>query len=129
MISVFKKWDTVFSFLTLIVMAFNVLGFSSFVFCQQTPFKHISIDDGLSQSAVHCLLQDRQGFVWLGTQDGLNRYDGYGFKIFRHDPQDSLSISDNWIQTIYEDRNGRLWIGTDGDGLNCYDRETQSFVR
>ncbi|HNC48366.1 MAG TPA: two-component regulator propeller domain-containing protein, partial [bacterium] len=130
MVSASKKRSLVFVFFSAIAgMMFGLAGLSVSVFSQQASFKRISIEEGLSQSAVHCLLQDKLGFIWLGTQDGLNRYDGYGFKIFRHDPQDSLSISDNWIQTIYEDRNGKLWIGTDGDGLNCYDRQTQSFVR
>ncbi|MCK6541531.1 ATP-binding protein [bacterium] len=125
-----KKRSSVFVFFSAVAgMMFSLAGLPVSVFSQQATFKRISIEEGLSQSAVHCLLQDKLGFIWLGTQDGLNRYDGYGFKIFRHDPQDSLSISDNWIQTIYEDRNGKLWIGTDGDGLNCYDRQSQSFVR
>jgi signal transduction histidine kinase/WD40 repeat protein/streptogramin lyase/GTPase SAR1 family protein len=91
-------------------------------------FKRISIGDGLSQSSVTCILQDRRGFMWFGTQDGLNRYDGYEFRIYRHDPRDISTISDNYIRCIYEDRNGFLWIGTNGGGLNRFDPGRERFT-
>jgi two-component system sensor histidine kinase ChiS len=91
-------------------------------------FKRISIEEGLSQSSVNCILQDRRGFMWFGTQDGLNRYDGYEFRIYRHDPREPYTISDNYIRCIYEDRSGTLWIGTNGGGLNRFVPVMEGFI-
>ena len=92
-------------------------------------FEHLTITDGLSQNAGLAIFQDSQGFLWVGSQDGLNRYDGYTFKIFKHDPDDPSSISHNSILSIIEDKEGYLWIGTWGGGLNRFDRITETFVR
>ena len=91
-------------------------------------FDHISIEQGLSQSSVQVILQDRRGFLWFGTEDGLNRYDGYSFKIYKPDPDVPNSLSDRWITSLVEDREGYLWIGT-RLGLNRYDPRTEEFVR
>jgi len=90
-------------------------------------FERISLEQGLSQSVVTCILQDHKGFMWFGTMDGLNKYDGYGFTIYKHDAQDANSLSDNSITALYEDRFGMLWIGT-RDGLNRFDRVTERFT-
>ena len=66
-------------------------------------FNHLTVEDGLSQSSVTCIFQDAKGFMWFGTQDGLNRYDGYNFKVFKNDPEDSTSLINNFIFSIYED--------------------------
>lgn len=95
---------------------------------QEIKFEHISIDHGLSQSSVNCILKDKRGLMWFGTQDGLNRYDGYKFKIYRHQPENSNSISDSHINCLSEDRNGVLWVGT-RDGLDHFDREKEIFIR
>jgi ligand-binding sensor domain-containing protein/signal transduction histidine kinase/DNA-binding response OmpR family regulator len=92
-------------------------------------FQNITSDDGLSQNNVYCLLQDRHGFIWMGTQDGLNRYDGYSFLTFRNDPDEYTSLSHNHISTISEDPDGTLWIGTLGGGLNHFDPATGQFTR
>jgi PAS domain S-box-containing protein len=92
-------------------------------------FEHLTIEDGLSQNAGLVLFQDSQGYLWIGSQDGLNRYDGYTFKIFKHDPDDPGSISHNGILAITEDNQGNLWFGTWGGGLNRYDPATETFVR
>ncbi len=92
-------------------------------------FDRISIENGLSQITVHAILQDSKGFIWFGTEDGLNRYDGYSFLVYRNDPSDLNSISDNFIWTIFEDSDSNLWIGTNGGGLNRYIYETNNFVR
>ena len=92
-------------------------------------FEHLTSEDGLSQNAGLDILQDRRGYLWIGTQDGLNRYDGYSFKIFKHDPDDLESISHNSILKLVEDSNGTLWIGTWGGGLNSYDPVTEKFRR
>ncbi|NQT25595.1 hypothetical protein HQ585_09590 [candidate division KSB1 bacterium] len=92
-------------------------------------FQHLDISDGLSQNSIKCMLQDRTGFMWFGTEDGLNRYDGYQFKTFRHDPWDSTSIGGNDISAICEDHAGRLWIGTHDGGLNLYRCSSGDFIR
>ena len=95
---------------------------------QEMKFEHFTDAQGLSQNAVFCMLQDRKGFMWFGTQDGLNRYDGYNFTVFRRDPQDTNSIADNYITALYEDRQGKLWIGTDNGGLSQFNRATETFT-
>ncbi|HID38534.1 MAG TPA: hypothetical protein EYP36_03350, partial [Calditrichaeota bacterium] len=95
---------------------------------QEVRFRHLSIQDGLSQSTINCIFQDSRGFIWIGTQDGLNRYDGYNFKIFRENPLDSNSISHNWIWDIFEDKENNLWIAT-WDGLTKYNPSTRKFTR
>ncbi|MBC7892939.1 MAG: hypothetical protein H7Y12_12050 [Sphingobacteriaceae bacterium] len=91
-------------------------------------FDQLSVEDGLSQSEVYSVLKDRQGYVWLGTQDGLNRYDGYRFEHFKHDPFDANSLSNDYITALFEDAQGTLWVGTQ-DGLNRYDATAGRFVR
>jgi len=92
-------------------------------------FEHLNIEDGLSQNAGLAIFQDSRGYLWIGSQDGLNRYDGYSFKIFKHDPDDPTSISQNSILAIAEDSDGMLWIGTWGGGLNRYNPSTETFTR
>lgn len=99
-----------------------------FVFCvalwfsgysQQYIFTNYSINNGLSQSVVNCIFQDSQDYIWIGTQNGLCRFNGETFDVFSYNPSDSCSISNNWIYAITEDRDRNLWIGTKG-GLNRY---------
>ena len=92
-----------------------------------TPvFEYLSSEDGLPENSVTCILQDYLGYLWVGTQNGLARYDGYSMKVFQHDSNDSSSISNSSISTIYEDKNKTLWIGT-WYGLNKFNRVTNSF--
>ncbi len=91
-------------------------------------FEHLTIEHGLSQNAGVVIFQDSKGYLWIGTQDGLNRYDGFNFKIYKHDPDDPTSISHNSILSIEEDMDGYLWIGTWG-GLNRFDRAAETFIR
>ena len=95
---------------------------------QDLKFKHFNLESGLSQLTVYSIVQDHKGFMWFGTGDGLNRYDGYKFKIFRNDPLDSNSISNNEIRCLYEDHSNRLWIGTLGGGLSLFNPKTNSFT-
>jgi signal transduction histidine kinase/ligand-binding sensor domain-containing protein len=91
-------------------------------------FEHLTTADGLSQSTVTSILQDSQGYMWFGTQDGLNKYDGYTFTVYRHDPDDPSSLRDDNITTIYEDRSGVLWIGTNEGWLERFDRQNDIFI-
>lgn len=91
-------------------------------------FEHLSTNDGLSQSSVRAILQDQTGFLWLGTGDGLNRYDGYNYLIYKKIPQNSNSLSHNMIWSLWEDRAGIIWIGTDM-GLNRLDPRVEQFTR
>jgi ligand-binding sensor domain-containing protein/signal transduction histidine kinase len=92
-------------------------------------FDHIGIEQGLSQSSVRVIFQDSRGFLWFGTEDGLNRYDGYTFKTFKPDPDSINSLSDRWITAIVEDQMGSLWVGTRQGGLNRYDPRTEQFTQ
>lgn len=110
--------------------AFLYLCLLATLHAQQNPikFEHISIQQGLSQSTVSCILQDKKGFMWFGTEDGLNRYDGYNFTIYKNDSLDKTSLSDSYILSLYEDKSGTLWIGTYSGGLNKFDREKEQFI-
>ncbi len=92
-------------------------------------FEHFSLEQGLSESVVWALLQDRAGFLWIGTEDGLNRYDGIEFTIFKHDPAQPGSLSQNKITALYEDRTGSLWVGTASGGLNRFQGASGDFVQ
>ena len=108
-----------------------LIGISSISLAQTDKiiFNHLSLEDGLSQSTVFCIYPDSRGFIWVGTEGGLNRYDGYDFKMYTHYPFDNQSLSNNTILSIYEDGDGSLWIGTNEGGLNIYDRETDRFTQ
>ena len=90
-------------------------------------FQHFTSSKGLSQRSVMAILQDKKGYVWFGTRDGLNKFDGNKFVIYRHNSGDKNSISNNYIQTLYQDSKGRLWIGTQ-DGLNLFNPEQNNFI-
>jgi len=92
-------------------------------------FEHIGLKDGLPENSVLCILQDRFGFLWLGTQNGLAKYDGYSMIVYQPEPGNPASISDHTINAIYEDRGGTLWIGTYYGGLNKFDRGSETFTR
>ena len=110
-----------------------VLLFAAVSMAEEEPrhlrFRRYSLEDGLSQIFITSIAQDSQGFMWFGTQEGLNRFDGYDFVAFSHDPEDPGSISHNLIKTILVDDRGLIWVGTDGGGLNRFDPATNSFRR
>jgi signal transduction histidine kinase/CheY-like chemotaxis protein/ligand-binding sensor domain-containing protein len=99
-------------------------------FCQTTnlKFTHLGIEGGLSQTNVTCILQDSHGFMWFGTRDGLNKYDGYKFTVFKNTEGDPKTISNNFITSLIEDKKGDLWIGTWGGGFNRLDRQKDQFI-
>ena len=94
----------------------------------QVRFNRLEIGQGLSQSSIYSIQQDRQGFLWFGTQEGLGRYDGYNFKIFRHQPKNPHSLSNDYVNVVFLDSKDTLWIGTQG-GLNRYQAQNQRFER
>jgi PAS domain S-box-containing protein len=111
------------------LIGISISFFPSFIDAQtqKIRFEHLSIENGLSQNSVLCIAQDRKGFMWFGTYEGLNRYDGYEFKVYKFEIGNPYSLSNNTVQSIYEDRSGVLWIGTEG-GLDKYDPERDGFI-
>ncbi len=96
---------------------------------QDLTFRRLTLEDGLSQSSIACIVQDAQGFMWFGTEDGLNRYDGYDLQVYRHDPDDPHSLSSNTILGCERDRRDVVWIVTSDGRLHRYEPETGHFVR
>lgn len=96
---------------------------------QEFNFRHLSVNEGLSQSAVFCVTQDSAGYIWVGTADGLNRYNGYEFIHFRNRPGDPNSISDNFIYCMSPAKDGGVWVGTFGGGLNHFNPADNTFKR
>ncbi|MFL5762430.1 MAG: two-component regulator propeller domain-containing protein [Bacteroidia bacterium] len=96
-------------------------------FSQEFKFSHIGSDQGLSMGVVNCVLQDSRGFMWFGTQDGLNKYDGYNITVFKNNQLDSNTLSNNFINCLYEDKNGELLVGTNGGGFDSYNLSTGKF--
>ncbi len=103
----------------------------AFVTAAQNPpaYESISTAQGLSQGMIFDLMQDQEGFIWVATKNGLNRYDGYSFKIFTNDPYNPYSLSSNTIVELFEDSKGRIWAGTENGGLNIYDKQGGKFFR
>ena len=91
-------------------------------------FKQLTIKQGLSQSIIFDIIQDSRGFIWVATEDGLNRYDGYRFEIFSFDPDDANSLSNQTIMALAPDDSGNVWVGTSLGGLNKYIAAKQHFI-
>jgi len=123
------KKNQIFLFLFLFLLFFSSYDITAQEY--NIKFKKISIEHGLSQSTVFCILQDHKGFLWIGTEAGLNKYDGYKFTIYKPDQKDLnnvANLSNNYIYTLHEDHQGVLWIGTD-NGLNRFDCEKEQFIQ
>jgi PAS domain S-box-containing protein len=115
---------------TLIWLSLSLFPLTAGLQAQEEPFqvRRLAIQEGLSQSSVNCIIQDRKGFIWIGTQDGLNQYDGLRFTIYTHDPEDPHSLPDSNILALHEDSQGNIWIGTLAGGLNRLDRESREIT-
>lgn len=98
------------------------------VHAERYYFQHLGLKNKLSQSSVLCITQDRNGFMWFGTKDGLNRYDGSNFRIFKHNHSNPHSLGNNNVNSLHENKDGKLWIGTD-DGIYIYDPLTETFSK
>ncbi len=96
---------------------------------KQVEAEHLSWQDGLSQTTVFSILHDRQGSVWFATEDGLNRFDGRSFHIYRHDPSDPTSLPGNLVRSIDEGADGRIWVATEGGGVGVWNPATDGFTR
>ena len=115
----------IFSFIVLPIANLSVKLYAQE---HKIKFDKITIENGLSQNSIFCIVQDQKGFMWFGTEDGLNKFDGYNFTVYKNDILDSNSLSNSYVLSIIEDRNNNLWVGTDGGGLNKYIKGTDSFV-
>jgi len=109
-------------------LVFLVLYFVAFGLSAQTVFfNHIAQEDGLRNGNVRAIMKDHQGFIWIGTEDGLHRYDGYSMKIYRNVKLDSTSLGSNFVLSLFEDSRHNFWVGTLDGGLYVYDRARDSF--
>lgn len=111
-----------------LVLLLMLCGLSVFSRNVENRFTHITTTDGLSHSNVYSIIRDSRGYMWFGTTDGLNKFDGYNIIVYRNDPNVSNSLSNNFVPYILEDTDHDLWIATYGGGLNLYDRESDSFT-
>ena len=116
-------------FFLVMINAISLIALSQSLPVKYLKMEPLTIHDGLSQGMINCITQDHFGFMWFGTNDGLNRYDGYHFTLYRHESDDPHSVSGNLITSILEDSKGRLWVGTGLNGLNLFDRATEQFIR
>ncbi|MDA3893105.1 MAG: response regulator [Salinivirgaceae bacterium] len=110
-----------------LIITFQMLFSAYLSKAQQINFAHIDYTHGLSNNRILSFAEDDNGFVWIGTTSGLNRYDGYNIKTFKHDPSDSSSLIDNMVQSIVKDQLGRLWVGTTR-GFVIFNPDTETFT-
>jgi signal transduction histidine kinase/ligand-binding sensor domain-containing protein/DNA-binding response OmpR family regulator len=113
---------------TILLYLFSLGIISPAVSQQEINFVSLTTKDGLSSNTVNAILKDRYGLLWFGTEDGLDRFDGTNFKIYRYKHNDSSSLQSNEILSLYEDPTGHLWVGTSGGSLSLYDREKDAFI-
>src|SRR5690606_26880222 len=97
-----------------------------YVYAQPYYFTHYQVENGLSNNAVLCSVQDDMGFIWFGTKDGLNRFDGYSFKVFHSDPDNPNGLGSNFVRALYVDDSGYIWVGTD-QGIYLFDPKSETF--
>jgi signal transduction histidine kinase/ligand-binding sensor domain-containing protein/DNA-binding response OmpR family regulator len=124
-----RKFFTYLLVLSPVLTGFAQSGNNSGVHSRPYYFQQFTVDDGLSQNNITSIHQDRKGFIWVGTRDGLNKFDGFKWRVFKFDPTDENSLSDSYVTAIYEDQYHRLWVGTYNGGLHYFDRRNLNFVR
>lgn len=114
------------TFFILIFLLVNISLLSYRSYAQRYYFEHFQVEQGISNNTASCIIQDQKGFIWIGTKDGLNRFDGYSFKIFRNEKKDSTSLGNNSVWKLFESSNGTIWIGTE-HGVFAYDPQLETF--
>lgn len=114
------------NYLKKLFILFLFLSAAKLISAQPYYFKRYQVENGLSNNTVFCSIQDKNGFMWFGTKDGLNRFDGYTFKTYRHDPEQKKSFGNDLIYVLHNDEENRLWVGT-GNGLYLYNPKDESF--
>ena len=107
-----------------ILFFFLLLLFPSMIYGQSS--KLFTVDEGLSSSLINKIFQDRNGMIWIATEDGLNRYDGVKFVVYKHNPEDKRSLCHNYVRTLAEDNQGHLLVGTH-TGIQVYDPARDNF--
>ena len=118
---------TIHNIRKLVIALCLILSLQAYAQDLKYRFRQIGHTEGLSQSNVTSIVQDHRGYMWFGTRDGLNMYDGHQIVVYRNDPADPCSLPHNYIRAVYEDNKHRLWIGTD-DGLSLYNRAGDDFI-
>src|SRR5690606_6621371 len=113
-----------YSYIILLLLLGTLINYAQPV---KIRFENIRTDDGLSNNHISHIFQDSKGFLWISTQDGINRYDGYGYKHYKHIPGDLNSLSDYAVNNIFEDAKGTFWIST-RNGLNEFNPDTEKFI-
>jgi ligand-binding sensor domain-containing protein len=111
----------------LLFFIFQSAGAKGAMVINNLNFDFYSQENGLSNNQIHCILQDKKGWMWFGTSQGVCRFDGYKFTVFKNNPDDSTSLKGNLVRTIFEDSKGQLWMGTENGGLNKFNREKEKF--
>lgn len=122
------QWVTVFTLFTTVscteVTAQSLSANTAYIYTQK-----LTAEDGLSESIINAITKDCDGFIWVGTDRGLNRFDGYRFKIFNHATDDSTSLGNDKVNVLFTDSRKRLWVGTSNGGLNLFQQNSQNFIR
>jgi len=121
--SIFLFWSA------LVISFYTTNSFAQYTYQldKTTRFEKMGAEEGLSSGYVYCIHQDKYGFIWIGTQYGLNLYDGYEVKIFTADPNNPHALFNNWIKDIFEEADGTMWFGTNL-GISKYNRANQTFT-
>ena len=128
-----RKWGQIWATRAIASLVLHLVSGICLVFLGQSPsfgnefhFRNLSVDDGLSQNHVESIVQDHEGYIWLGTANGLNRFDGYHVVSYLPSPEDSTSLGDALIQCLFTDSRGTVWIGMPG-GLDRFNSGMESF--
>jgi len=124
--NLFQKIILRYAILFSLLLSINNSLAYEYIVSPELKFESITIQDGLSQSYVFDIIEDKQGLIWIATQEGLNKYDGKDFTHYKNDILDKTSVANNFIRKVFVDNSGRLWIGTQ-NGLSRYNEKTDNF--